>query len=129
MANRPTYEELERKVAELENRAVEHERAEQRRLEREKLQGVLEMAGAVCHELNQPLQVLLGYCGLLLRDMSQDNPLYGYVDEIRGRVSRMGEITGKLMGITAYETKEYLEGTKIIDIDKASSISNKKLYL
>jgi signal transduction histidine kinase len=129
MANRPTYEELKRKVAELENRAVEHERAEQRRLEREKLQGVLEMAGAVCHELNQPLQVLLGYCGLLLRDMSQDNPLYGYVDEIRGRVSRMGEITGKLMGITAYETKEYLEGTKIIDIDKASSISNKKLYV
>ena len=129
MANRPTYEELKRKVADLENRAVEHERAEQRRLEREKLQGVLEMAGAVCHELNQPLQVLLGYCGLLLRDMSQDNPLYGYVDEIRGRVSRMGEITGKLMGITAYETKEYLEGTKIIDIDKASSLSNKKLYL
>ena len=129
MANRPTYEELKRKVAELENRAVEHERAEQRRLEREKLQGVLEMAGAVCHELNQPLQVLLGYCGLLLRDMSQDNPLYGYVDEIRGRVSRMGEITGKLMGITAYETKEYLEGTKIIDIDKASSINNKKLYV
>jgi signal transduction histidine kinase len=29
--------------------------------EREKFQGVLEMAGAVCHELNQPLQSVYGY--------------------------------------------------------------------
>ena len=31
---------------------------EEERLQRERLQGVIEMAGAACHELNQPLQVL-----------------------------------------------------------------------
>jgi len=30
-------------------------------LEKKKLQGVLEMAGAICHELSQPLQVISGF--------------------------------------------------------------------
>jgi hypothetical protein len=38
---------------------TERRRAEEEAKRREKLQGVLEMAGAVCHELNQPLQVLM----------------------------------------------------------------------
>ncbi len=38
--------------------------------EREKLQGLLEMAGAVCHELNQPLQVVSGFSEMLLMDRS-----------------------------------------------------------
>jgi len=29
--------------------------------EKEKMQGVLEMAGAICHELNQPLMAISGY--------------------------------------------------------------------
>ena len=33
---------------------------EEERLRRERLQGVIEMAGAACHELNQPLQALSG---------------------------------------------------------------------
>jgi signal transduction histidine kinase len=123
MANRPTYEELQRKIRQLENEALKLRTAEQRRLQREKLQGVLEMAGAVCHELNQPIQAILGYCGFLLKDMPNDDPLYGYVDKIQGRINRMGEITEKLMEITKYETKDYIKGTKIIDIDKASTIA------
>jgi len=35
--------------------------AEQERVQREKLEGILEMAGAVCHEFNQPLQGILGF--------------------------------------------------------------------
>ena len=34
----------------------------------ERFKGVLEMAGAVCHEFSQPLQVISGYCGLLMDD-------------------------------------------------------------
>ena len=43
-------------------RDISHRKqAEIERLQKEKLQGVLEMAGAACHELNQPLQVVSGY--------------------------------------------------------------------
>lgn len=98
---------------------TDRKKAEEEKLGREKFQGVLETAGAVCHELNQPLQVISLSSGLLLMDLSEDNPQYEYIKRINRQVDRMGDITGKLMAITRYETKDYLKG-KIVDIDKAS---------
>ena len=94
---------------------------EEERLQRERLEGVIEMAGAACHELAQPLQSLTGYSHLLLTDLSEDNPLFGEIKKIQGMVNQLGQITKKIMHITRYETKEYIKGYKIIDIDKASS--------
>lgn len=95
------------------------QRAEEELRSHEKLQGILEMAGAVCHELNQPLQVASGYCELLTMGMDEGDYLYEQVEKIRGQVDRMGQITKKLTNITRYETKEYLAG-RIIDIDRAA---------
>jgi PAS domain S-box-containing protein len=95
--------------------------AEQERLQKEKLQSILEMTGAVCHELNQPLQNLLLSSEGLIIDMSKDNPLYQHVTEIIEQAERIGEITRRLMGITKYETKDYIKGIKIIDIDRSSN--------
>jgi signal transduction histidine kinase len=95
--------------------------AEQERLQKEKLQSILEMTGAVCHELNQPLQNLLLSSEGLITDMSKDNPLYQHVTEIIEQAERIGEITRRLMGITKYETKDYIKGIKIIDIDRSSN--------
>lgn len=98
---------------------TDRKKAEEEKLSREKFQGVLETAGAVCHELNQPLQVISLSSGLLLMDLAEDNPLYANIKRINRQVDRMGDITGKLITITRYETKDYLKG-KIVDIDKAS---------
>lgn len=107
----------------LRKKATQNRRAVQEQWQRERLQGVLEMAGAVCHELNQPMQVIVSYCGLLLRDISYDNALYAYIEKIQQQVDRMEEVTQKLMGVKTYQTKEYIEGIKVIDIDKASRMS------
>jgi PAS domain S-box-containing protein len=91
--------------------------AEQDRMEREKLQGVLEMAGAVCHEMNQPLQELF----LRVADALENNPhLANDIGSIKVQASRLREITFKLMRITRYRAKEYIAGQMIIDIDGAS---------
>jgi hypothetical protein len=95
---------------------------EEERFQREKLQGVIEMAGAACHELGQPLQVLSAYSHCLLNDLSEDSPLFGKIKEIKKRIDQLGQISKKIMNITRYETKEYIDGYKIIDIDKASSL-------
>ncbi len=87
--------------------------------DREKLQGVLEMAGAVCHELNQPLQVVSGLSELLLIDMPVDEPAYKTLQALKKQVGRIGELTRKIMGITHYQSKPYLK-TKIVDIEQAS---------
>jgi len=92
---------------------------EQDRIEKEKFQGVVEMAGAICHELNQPLQVVSGYSELAMMDIKDDKPLYDKISRIKDQALRMGGITQKLLGITKYATKDYLEG-KIIDIEKAT---------
>jgi len=88
------------------------------RLRSEKFQGVLEMAGSICHEINQPMQAVSGYSELLLMDLSEDNPRYSSIKKIKDQTDRMGKITKKLMKITKYETKSYLDG-KILDIDKS----------
>ena len=88
-------------------------------VEQKKLQGVIEMAGAVCHELNQPMQAVSGYSELVMMDIKGDNPLYDKIEKIKKQVDRMGDITQKLMKISKYETKGYLKG-KIIDIEKAT---------
>lgn len=102
---------------------TKQKQAEEERLRREKLQGVIEMAGAACHELNQPMQVVSGYSELLLSQLSAGKPpdqLIKHLREIRRQISRMADITGKLNNITSYETQEYVAGARIIDIDKAS---------
>ena len=106
----------------LENIAMKKRRQlEEERLQREKLQGVIEMAGAACHELNQPLQVLSVHSHYLLNDLPEDSPLLEKIKMIKEMTDQLGQITKKIMHITKYETKEYIEGSKIIDIDKASS--------
>ncbi len=100
--------------------ALTHQELTKKLLEEEKLEGVLEMAGAICHELNQPMQSILGFSQLLMDDMAEDNPNYEYIRIIKSQIDKMGRITKKLMRITRYETCEYIESTKIIDIYKAS---------
>jgi hypothetical protein len=94
---------------------------EEERLKREKLEGVLEMAGAACHELSQPLQAMSAYCNKLLDDLPEDSPPLGDINEIKKKIEQLGQITRKIMHITRYETKEYGADRRIIDIDKASS--------
>jgi len=92
------------------------------RLHRERLQGVLEMAGAICHEINQPLMSISGYSELLLLDTQPGTPPHDKAEKIKSQADRMGTITKKLMRITKYETKGYLKGN-IVDIDKAADVS------
>jgi CheY-like chemotaxis protein len=100
--------------------ALHRHRSESERLYREKLQAVLETAGAICHELNQPMMAISGHTELLLDSLETDDPVYPKIAKIKSQVERMGAITQKLMGITRYETKNYVQGERIVDIDKSS---------
>ena len=99
---------------------TEKNRAAQDRLQKEKLQGVLETAGAVCHELNQPLQALSGYIEILAMKAGGDEKIRTTLDKINEQISRMAQITDNLQNITRYETTDYAGNKKIIDIYKAS---------
>ena len=98
----------------------EEKRSELERIQKEKLQGVIEMAGAVCHELNQPIQAVSGYSEMAMMHLDEAGPAFDKILKITECVDRMAAITRKLMGITRYETRDYLE-RRIIDINKATN--------
>ncbi|HLZ18929.1 MAG TPA: PAS domain S-box protein [Smithellaceae bacterium] len=96
----------------------ERKRAAEERYRYEKLHGVLEMAGTVCHELNQPMQIISGYSEMILKNTSENDPLHRKLDKIYTQIHRMGAITNKLMSINDYETKDYAGFSRIIDINR-----------
>jgi PAS domain S-box-containing protein len=94
-------------------------RAARDRLQKEKLEGVLETAGAVCHEMNQPLQAVTGYTELMAAQLI-DHKAGVYIEKLTAQIKRMREITDKLQGITRVEVTEYAGNSKIIDIHRSS---------
>jgi len=89
-------------------------------LEKEKLQVIFEMTGAICHELTQPMQAISGNSELMLMSIQKDDPLYRNVKAIKDQIDRMGDITQKLKRVTRYKTKDYIN-SKIIDLDSAAT--------
>ena len=99
--------------------------AESDRIKKENLKVVLETAGAVCHEMNQPLQALSAYTEVLMSTSEIELSNYRKLAKIRVQAERMADVTNKLKKITSYETMDYLS-TKILDIDKASGDKSKE---
>jgi GAF domain-containing protein len=71
--------------------------------ERKELTGALEMAGTVCHKLNQPMQVILGYASMITSgDINEKEQIIEIVQLIEDETRQMGIITKNLMGITKH---------------------------
>jgi len=81
------------------------------------LRAVLQMAGAVCHEVNQPLQVAAGWSELLLADLLQGDPRRGAAERIADALRRIGELTRRIAGMSSCATKPYMGGkAQIVDL-------------
>ncbi len=100
----------------------DRKRAEEEQLHREKLQVVLEMAGTICHEMNQPMQIISGLSEVLSMNIAENDPIKGKLETISMQIGRMANITKKLMAIKNYETQDYAGFSRIVDIDKISGI-------
>jgi PAS domain S-box-containing protein len=99
---------------------TERNKAEEEKRHREKLQSSLEIIGAICHEMNQPMQIISGYAELLVKNLPENRPLYDRLRAIISQIERMSTITARLMKIKDYETKDYMGWRKILDINKSS---------
>jgi len=97
-------------------------RAEEERLEKEKLRGVLEIACTTCHELNQPLQ----YVYYLLDEIEEKLSDCKAVQKLKEQCDRMREVMSKVENITTYKSTEYVKGEKMIDIHNTSSPEGKE---
>ena len=94
---------------------------ERTQLEKERLTAVLQTAGAVCHEITQPLMILTGQIDLMLLDTENEVITENQLLNLRKQLERLGRMSQKMMKITRVETKPYLD-REIIDIDASSNM-------
>ena len=105
------------------NDITDVKKQEELKNEKSKLQAAVATGGAVCHEMNQPLSVIIGYIELLEMEhehnSSDSSRGHEYFDIIKTQVMRMGEFTKKLMSISRFSETEYACDS-ILDINKSS---------
>jgi DNA-binding response OmpR family regulator len=92
------------------------------------LTAIVEMAGAVCHEMSQPMQAILGYSELATA-LTVDNgsKAHDIHERLQKSIMRLAKLKMKLIRITRYETKPYLSH-KIVDIDRSAAITGNFAY-
>lgn len=81
---------------------------------------ITELAGAISHELNQPLTVIIGRIQLMKRGGCDASMLIPALSIIEEQARRMADIVRKIGSIQEYATKPYTNEHSIVDIDKAS---------
>ena len=88
---------------------------EQEKMERMKLQGVIEMAGTAAHELNSPLFAALGTAQLLRDDLGSEE-MIDEMDMVIRNLKKLSELTRKMTAVTGFESREYVGETKIVSL-------------
>ncbi|MBN2366448.1 MAG: PAS domain S-box protein [Calditrichaeota bacterium] len=94
-------------------------KAQDEHVQKEKLKTALEMAGAVCHELNQPLTTIFITTDLLM-DFPKNENVLDILSILKNEAMRISRLSERLRHIAKYETRDYIQGQKIFDINKAS---------
>ncbi|MEW5772035.1 MAG: PAS domain-containing protein [Thermodesulfobacteriota bacterium] len=100
---------------------VQLEQAERAKLEKEKLQGVVELAVAAAHELSQPLQAMQNDLFYLRGVVPEGGEEAAALDALDGAMVALEKIVAKFRTVTAYRTTEYTKGVTMFDLDGSSS--------
>jgi|GEM_PF-1365806 len=87
-----------------------------------KLSAAMELAGAVAHEMRQPMTVVHCRLEMLADSVRLQEPVAREdIETIRDQCLRMNSCIEKLLQLTEYRTKEYLDGVAILDIAASAS--------
>ena len=90
-------------------------RLETEQAERSKLEGVIEMAGTVAHEINSPLFAALGTAQLLEADLTVEEQAEDLRTIVRN-LQTIKELSAKMVGMTGYQSRDYIGETRIISL-------------
>jgi len=76
------------------------------------------LAGAVAHELNQPLTSILGYVEMLRRKLGPDHPQDELLATIQTEAERAAAIVKRLATLQSFEEIPYVGTARIFDLGK-----------
>lgn len=95
--------------------ALARKQTEEARKEKEALESVKNLAGAIAHEFSQPLQALKNYYSLIKSGSTNGE----HMEKSGEMIDRIKELTNDLRNITLLNKMEYVD-TKILDIKSSS---------
>ena len=98
---------------------TDFKRIQKEKEEKEKLKSLVELSGAVCHELRQPLQVIIGLVELINLNLGPNKEMEKDADQLKKQVQRINAALNQLDHIARYETKSYVGMSRIIDLKKS----------
>jgi len=93
----------------------------EKKREQEKQEAILAMAGTIAHELNSPLQVVLGNSQLLRDDFAPDSEPYRELQTIVDNTKIIQQVVKKISFLDQFVLKGYAGNTKIVDISSGQS--------
>lgn len=79
----------------------------------------VEMAGAACHELAQPLTTITLQIEMLLRATDEDDPRRPNLLSLQKNAERLGDLVHRISQVSQYVTRPYAQGLRIIDVEAA----------
>ena len=105
---------------------TEVKKNETEKIEHDRMEMAVQMAGSIAHELNQPLTGILGYCSLLMEDLNSDSEIFNDIKIIEEQAVRISSLVKKFQNLVRIKTKPYLGETEIIDLEKSGVLDNVK---
>jgi two-component system cell cycle response regulator len=114
--NRRLQRELARKNRELERAVAELREAQSKLVESERLKTALNMAGALAHEINNPLSGLMGYCDLVRAALGPDHPLKNDLEKIIEQANRIAGVMRKIQTLREVRFVRYVGDETIVDL-------------
>ncbi len=94
-----------------------HRRAERLAEKAARDDTVIQLAGGIAHELNQPLTIIISTSELLARRDPAKDDFRPYLHQLIQASERMSDIVHKLETVTSYRSKPYVRGISIVDLD------------
>ena len=85
----------------------------------ERSRAAVEMAGAACHELAQPLCTMELIVEKLKRFSVGDGRVQKELGSLEAELERVGELVKRISNVSQYVTKPYAKGLNIIDVAAA----------
>ncbi len=92
-----TYEELEQRIRDLEQRLSQQDGSHAQVQDAQRMQAISTLAGGIAHQFNNALASISLSLDLMRMDLSKDDPLLGHIKKIRSSTERMALLTSQLL--------------------------------
>lgn len=79
---------------------AEREKLEGQLLQSQKMEAVGQLAGGVAHDFNNLLQIILGNVDMIIKELGQDLPSGGPLDDVRMAAERAADLTHQLLAFS-----------------------------